>query len=630
MRTALLLLAVFTLAEGAEYHVAINGNDANDGSAGKPLRTIMAAARLAQPGDTITVHAGTYRERVTPPRGGASETKRITYQAAPGEVVEIKGSEVARGWKPYRGDVWQLTLPKSYFQGYNPYTELIEGDWFNDNGRPHHTGEVYINGKALLEAASLERVLDPQPFPQARDREGSTWVWYTSSDENSVHIYANFRGRDPNKELVEINVRDAVFYPDRPGINYITVRGFRMSHAATQWAAPTAEQIGLIGTHWSKGWVIENNVISGSKCSCVTLGKERATGHNVWSKNPNKDGATHYNEVILRALEAGWSREKTGSHQVRNNTIFNCEQAGIAGSMGAIHSRITGNHIYNVWAKRQFSGAEMGGIKLHGAIDVLIEKNRIHNAGRGLWLDWMAQGTRVSSNLFYDNTSDDLFVEVNHGPFVVDNNIFLSPLSLLDWSEGGAYAHNLFAGRIVSRPELRRWTPYHRAHSTALAGVTLTKGGDNRFYNNIFMGGEVAPVVRNPEDIAIGGYGLWVYNTRAFPTFAAGNVYLNGALPYAGESGAVQLSGAAAPELMEEGGEVYLRFGSGAAIRSAGARMVTSELLGKTQVAELGYDDVDGTPLRIGRDYFGKPREVASPAPGPFAKTPAGERVRVW
>ena len=35
-----------------------------------------------------------------------------------------------------------------------------------------------------------------------------------------------------------------------------------MSQAATQWAPPTAEQIGLIGTNWSKGWIIENNVIS--------------------------------------------------------------------------------------------------------------------------------------------------------------------------------------------------------------------------------------------------------------------------------------------------------------------------------------------------------------------------------
>ncbi len=629
------LVVVFFLVLGpvraAEYHVAANGNDANDGTARKPLRTISAAATLAQPGDTITVHAGTYRERVTPPRGGESDTRRITYQAAPGEEVWIKGSEVARDWKPYRGDVWILTLPRTYFKGYNPYTDLITGDWFTDRGRPHHTGEVYLNGQALLEAATIERVLAPEPFSDARDQEASTWVWFTRGDENSVFIYANFHGKDPNKETVEINVRESCFYPDRPGRNYITVRGFHMSHAATQWAAPTAEQIGLIGTHWSKGWVIENNVIRDSKCSCVTLGKDRATGHNVWMNNPKKDGATHYNEVILRALAAGWSRENIGSHVVRNNTIFNCEQAGIAGSLGAIHSRITRNHIYNVWAKRQFTGAEMGGIKLHGAIDVLIEKNRIHNAGRGLWMDWMAQGTRISSNLLYDNTTDDLFVEVNHGPFVVDNNLFLSPLSLRDWSEGGAYVHNLFAGAIMNRPETRRWTPYHRPHSTALAGVTLTNGGDDRFYNNIFIGDASKPVVRNPEDLTMSGYGLWVYNARAYPSMAAGNVYLNGALPYIGESNALQLGRGVRPEVVETGNEVHLHLSLDTTIVRAATQTVTSALLGTTQIAETGYSDCNGKPLVIDKDYLGKPRAAGRPSPGPF-ESPEGTRatIRVW
>ena len=73
----------------------------------------------------------------------------------------------------------------------------------------------------------------------------------------------------------------------------------------------------------------------------------------------------------------------------------------------------------------------MAGIKFHGAIDVEISRNHIYRTCRGLWLDWMAQGTRVSGNLFHDNQSEDLFVEVDHGPFLVDNNLFLSPTTLL-------------------------------------------------------------------------------------------------------------------------------------------------------------------------------------------------------
>ncbi len=587
-------------APAAEFHVATTGSDANDGSPAKPFKTISAAARAAQPGDTVTVHAGTYRERITPPRGGASEERRITYQAAPGEQVHIKGSEIVKGWRPFLPGVWKLTLPNSFFGAYNPYKDLIRGDWFTDKGRPHHTGEVYLNGKALYETHLIENVLNPRPYKDSRRPEDARLAWFAEVSEDSTYIYAHFGGADPNAELVEINVRDAVFYPSEPGRDYITVRGFRMSHAATQWAAPTAEQIGLIGTHFSKGWIIEDNVISDSKCSCITLGKERATGHNVWINNPAIDGATHYNQVVERALKIGWSREKTGAHIVRNNTIFNCEQAGIAGSLGAVWSVIENNHIYDVWTKRQFTGAEMGGIKLHAAIDVVIRHNRIHNAGRGIWLDWMAQGTRVTGNLLYDNTTDDLFVEVNHGPFTIDNNLFLSELNLRDWSEGGAYLHNLFAGTIVSRSEPNRSTPYHKPHSTALAGLSTTAGGDNRFYNNI-LGPKAS---------------LDVYQERPYPLFTGGNF----SVPAAQSLGL---------RIVEENGPVYLLMNA-PALSGIETAPVTTNTLGKTKVAGLPFENYDGRPLSIDSDFLGQPR-AAKPVPGPFEKlSPGLFKARVW
>lgn len=629
-RFAIGVCGLFLLnAAAAELHVSVKGDDANAGTPAKPLRTIMAAAQKAQPGDVITVHAGVYRERVTPPRGGESDARRIVYQAARGEEAVIKGSEQVKGWTKHAGNVWKVTLPETFFGGYNPYRDKIVGDWFTDRGRAHHTGEVYLNGQPLFEAVSLERVMQPQPFAEARRPEEALLTWFGEAGAESTTIYANFQGKDPNVELVEINVRDSCFYPDRPGRDYITVRGFRMAHAATQWAAPTAEQIGLIGTHWSKGWVIENNTISDSRCSCITLGKDRATGHNVWINEPAKDGATHYNEVIERALASGWSKEKIGSHVVRNNTIFRCEQAGIAGSLDAIHSRITGNHIHDVWYRRQFTGAEMAGIKLHAAIDVLIEGNRIHNAGRGMWMDWMAQGTRITRNLLYDNTTEDLFVEVNHGPFVVDNNLFLSRQSLFDMSEGGAYAHNLFGGWILSRPEPSRSTPYHPAHSTRVAGLATTTGGDNRFYNNVFAGGPEPPA-GSKDGRSMSGYGPWVYDARPFPSFAGGNVYYPGARPYKGERDAVRVDSAPGIAWREEGGHMFLSWMPGPALAKTRTAMVTTDVLGKAKVSGAAYEDVDGRPLRIGNDYFGKARGAA-PAPGPFEKPSEGQaRLRVW
>jgi len=192
-RKKLLLLSLLafmtSLVIAREYHVSNNGSDKNEGSALMPFKTISAAAQVAQPGDVIIVHGGIYRERVNPPRGGISDDKRIVYQAAEGEHVEIKGSEVIKNWIPFAKDVWKVTIPNSFFGNYNPYKDLIAGDWFNDmDKRRPHTGEVYLNGKSLYESNTLEGVLNPKPVPRSTDHEGSTYTWFCESDEMNTYI----------------------------------------------------------------------------------------------------------------------------------------------------------------------------------------------------------------------------------------------------------------------------------------------------------------------------------------------------------------------------------------------------------------------------------------------------------
>ena len=91
--------------QAREYHVMPTGADHQPGTVEKPLRTINAAAQLALPGDTVTVHTGVYREWVNPLNGGESDSRRILYRAAEGEKVELKGSEVV--------DNWEKVKPKS-------------------------------------------------------------------------------------------------------------------------------------------------------------------------------------------------------------------------------------------------------------------------------------------------------------------------------------------------------------------------------------------------------------------------------------------------------------------------------------------------------------------------------------
>ncbi len=605
----------FISAFAAEFHVSLQGSDLNSGSPEKPLRSIQAAAERAQPGDIITVHAGVYRERVSPPRGGVSPQKPITYQAAPGERALIKGSEVITNWAKTQNDVWKVTLPNEFFGKFNPYSDLIHGDWFDPRGREHHTGAVYLNGEWLMEA----------PTRDALQATGKIGLWFAEVNTNETTIWAQFPGVNPNKELVEINVRRTVFYPGRSGINYITVRGFTLTQAATPWAPPTAEQIGLIGTHWSKGWIIESNTVTYSTCSGIALGKYG----DEWD-NTSANTAEGYVKTIERALANGWNKETIGHHIVRNNMIAHCEQAGIVGSLGAAFSSVTGNEIHDIHVRGRFSGAEMAGIKFHAAIDTTIQGNHIYRTCRGLWLDWMAQGTRVTANLLHQNASEDLFVEVNHGPFLADNNLFLSTVSLLDVSEGGSYAHNLFAGRIISHPEPNRQTPYHPPHTTAVAGLLKIRGGDNRFFNNIFVGpGIQADKVSKNENASGSTFGLCVYNPRELPLRTGGNVYYNGAQPYTHETNALTGGQISKPRLVQNENEALLDFGFEPELSEAQTTIVTTGSLGKTMVSNLAIENPDGSSLVLNKDYFGHPRNVLRPSPGPFEKRSA-EGFRVW
>jgi hypothetical protein len=634
MNNTVKLLVLFLLfspvTSAKEYHVSVKGNDASDGSVSNPFRTISKAAIVALPGDEIIVHAGIYREWINPAKGGESDSKRIVYRAAPGEVVGLKGSEVITGWKKEKEGVWKVVIPNTFFGNYNPYQDSVHGDWFNRQGRIHHTGEVFLNGKSLYEKETLQKVLDPPMNRKIADSTGSIYTWYCESNNSNTTIWANFHKFNPNKELVEISARRTVFYPDKPGVNYITISGFRISQAATQWGAPTAEQVGMIATHWNKGWIIENNIIHDSKCSGITLGKERGTGHNMWTadaENVNRDGNIHYIEVLFRVLRNGWNKENIGSHIVRNNVIFNCEQTGMCGSMGAAFCRIENNHIYNIWTKRQFSGAEIGGIKFHAAVDTYIGKNRIHNCGRGIWLDWMTQGTRVSSNLMYRNDLEDIFLEVNHGPFVVDNNVFLSPVAIRTQSQGGAYIHNLIAGLVQMWPEPNRFTPYFLPHSTDVSALTTILSGDDRFYNNIITG----PGANLPKDSRIKP-GLLIYDGTKLPVYISDNIYYNGAMPSAKDKNAFSEQGFDPGIKLEEKGEdVFLYFNVNEKFYNQKVKIINTNILGKARIPKALFDNPDGTALVIDKDYSGKARTDQNNYPGPFTGL-SGYQValKVW
>ena len=660
------------------WYVSAKAARPGDGSREKPFPTIQQAASIARPGDEVLVLPGVYRESVSPAYGGTPEARIVYRSAEPGGAV-ITGAEPAAGWERLDGDVWRLSVPNACFTDRNPFATLVSGDWFIATFVAH-TGDVFLNGKSMYEVTTLEGVKHPVPSKTSWDPDFSVYTWYTEQDaENDATVlYANFQGRDPNAENVEISVRKRCFYPEREGVGFITLSGFTVCQAATQWAPPTAYQEGMIGPHWSKGWIIEDCEVYESKCSGISLGKYlQPNNDNKWLHRKYKDGTQTERDCICQAQREGWTKENIGGHVVRRCHIHDCGQTGIVGHLGGVFSVIEDNHIHDINNKQNLAGAEIGGIKMHAAIDVVFRRNHIHHCTRGLWLDWQAQGTRVTQNLFHDNTlphdfllipeaslgcGEDIFVEVSHGPTLIDNNLLLSARSLKLPTQGVALVHNLVAGALTAvgkgtdngakTMKSSRYTPYHVPHRTEIAGFMTFLHGDMRFYNNIFVQQPVAPGLRSiGEELGKSEWddgnfdaGIWMYDDyptfeewdREFdgycgmgsepsdryymhlPVWAAGNAYLGGARPWRKEKGPLTVGGGVSLKLVERDGRWALESNLGELLAGARASRVNTAALGMAFEPEQPYENPDGTPIEFDTDYFGRDTGE-NPAPGPFA-----------
>ncbi|WP_289068554.1 right-handed parallel beta-helix repeat-containing protein [uncultured Bifidobacterium sp.] len=641
-----------------EYHVRPDGDDLAVGDVLHPFATISKAAAVARPGDTVIVHDGVYREQVDPAHRGISDLERITYRAADGEHPVIKGSERITAWEHDHGDVWRVTLPNTFFGDFNPYREPIFGDWLNTPDhrvdKPKHLGDVYLNGRSFYEVTDPAELDDPQVRTTVVDNalqvvrpvddpDQTRYVWYCEVDEHAgkTTIWANFHGADPNVELVEINVRRSCFFPSRTHIDYISVIGFEMAQAACPWAPPTAPQIGMVGPNWARGWVIADNHLHDAKCSAVCLGKEESTGDNEWYRTDRKTGYQYQLEAVFKGLRIGWSKGVVGGHRVVGNTIHDCGQNAIVGHMGCAFSTISRNHCYRIGLKREFFGWEVAGIKFHAAIDTVIDHNDIHDCSLGLWLDWQAQNTRVSANVFHHNVRDTM-IEVSHGPCLLDNNVFASPCTIQNFSQGLAFVNNLVCGTIDLHRVMDRSTPYHFPHSTEVAGCAFVSGGDDRYRNNLFTapcGADDCPGLAALDAYAgyptsLDGYIRSVHEAVAEgvqgggdpypvqPLYVGGNAYCGVQTPDQ-EPDALHTEEPVSVQVEETPEGVVVTVDVPAAVAARRESVVRTADLGTPRIVEALYENPDGSPITFDADITGERRDGPS-VPGPFVALHAG------
>jgi hypothetical protein len=427
------------------YYVDNQSAKADDNGPGthdRPFRTINKAAHVLQPGERVVIASGTYRECVRPARGGTGPTQMISFEAAPGAKVFIKGSEVLKdGWQQEsvamgrfarpgqtvpQVTAWQHELTGSLFpEAYNPFAlASAPGDreWLdtktNDMG-PYfrRRGLVFADGKPLepmeqlreLASAQLPGPPPPgQPVPLTglppRTRGGPIMQeiggslearYWVENPGNAIHI--RIPSGTPTEHTIEITTREQAFAPTQKGLAYIRVKGITFQHAGNGYPIP---QRGIVSTAGGNHWIIEDNIIEWAN----GVGLDIANGD--WNATPTP---------------------QAGAGQiVRRNTIRYCGVEGIGG-MGTTDALIEDNLIeWCGWADAERAW-EAAAVKFHRAQNMLFRRNVIRHIrhANAVWFDSGDANCRVTSNVFADilTVSAAVHMEMNLELNQIDNNV---------------------------------------------------------------------------------------------------------------------------------------------------------------------------------------------------------------
>lgn len=185
---ALALLVAVPQALQAQTTFHVDADRSTPGS----YATIQAAANLAQAGDIVVIHRGTYRETVIPANSGTS-AKPIVFKAyeKDGVVDEviIRGTEEVGArpsdWKREGGGIYSTPLPGSFFSAATPGTGVHEDLY--DESVHNQANQVFFNDEMLLIARwpndpdrdlsyPKKGIIDSYRGRSARDSAG----WYTA------------------------------------------------------------------------------------------------------------------------------------------------------------------------------------------------------------------------------------------------------------------------------------------------------------------------------------------------------------------------------------------------------------------------------------------------------------------
>jgi alpha-N-arabinofuranosidase len=115
------------------------------------------------------------------------------------------------------------------------------------------------------------------------------------------------------------------------------------------------------------------------------------------------------------------------------------------------------------------------------------------------------------------------------------------------------------------------------------------------------------------------------------PAYIAANAYFNGAQGFGRETG-----GYTDPDfhpdvkIIDEGDAVYLELNISQEMLEVPAKIVSTATLGTVRIVDAIFDDPQGKPVTLDRDYLGAPRSE-KPLVGPLeGLKPGANRIKVW
>ncbi len=435
---------------------AKNADDSGTGTKERPFRTINKAAQVLQPGERVVIAEGVYREFIQPARGGTGPDAMISYEAAPGAKVVVKGSRVVTGWQQGEGwsygfdpathtpvKAWELHLDPSLFpDAYNPFeVDNVIGNrtWLRyaeDNMGTYfrRRGLVFVDGHPLEPVETAGELAGPSPrsmnyftnihwtplFKEFQPEAGKVWI---ETNGMTLHIrLAN--DDDPAKHTIEITTQEQAFSPAKRYQSYIRVKGITFMHAGNGFPVP---QRGLVSTNRGNHFIFEDDTFEWANSVGLDIG--------------NEDWA------------ASRPPQPVGFDVVRGNTFRYCGIEGLGGT-GGPQSTFSSRRICFEWIGWQDAVmmSESGGTKMHVAKNLLFRNNVMRHIrhANGIWLDIGNANVRITGNVFADIPGDvnphAVHIEGSEDLNQIDNNIFsdLTGGILIRDTNNVIIAYNLF------------------------------------------------------------------------------------------------------------------------------------------------------------------------------------------